>query len=99
MCNSLVADIDGDWLIRELMTVRNGPVSRDGRTGTTYLEERTFYFRSPQALQNLDPVSEKSHYRSFVMPPGFRIIKVGGAGFKTWTFRVHNGLEGEDEAY
>ncbi len=92
-CQTIVGDEDAHWLIRrveELQRRRGAGVVRSGAT-------RTFQFLGEDAEAVL--YSETSTYMVIEMPAGSIVSKLEGTGFRTWVFRVDNGLSGSDREY
>lgn len=100
MVDTLVTDEDGEWLAKALKEVRAGKnIEADPKGGVVLETVRTFHFRSSKPEQNTVDADESAHYRSFIMPAGSRIVKMGGAGKKDWVLRVDNGREGTQWMY
>lgn len=100
MVDTLVTDEDGEWLARALKKVRSGKNIEANPKGGMVLEApMTFRFRSSKPEHNTVDADEAAYYRSFIMPAGSRIVKMGGAGNKDWVLRVDNGREGAQWMY
>ena len=88
---TIVGDEDAHWLIRQVEGLqRRTGVIRSGAV-------RTFHFLPRGAEAVIDNVT--SSYTVITMPPGSIVSKASGTGYRSWVFRVENGMSGSDLEY
>ena len=90
---TIVGDIDGHWLSRqiEILHDTNGVI----RSG----EARSYRFLSDDEEILLNQISETDPDSIIEMPAGSIVSRIEGDGYRTWVFRVDNGLSGNDREY
>ena len=90
---AIVGDSDGHWLSKQVEALHdtNGVI----RSG----EVRSYRFLSDDEEVVLSKMNELDSDSIIEMPAGSIVSRVEGDDYRTWVFRVDNGLSGKDREY